>query len=143
VAGQLVPGQQVGLVAEGENGLDDNVHDGHTLSTELERQDLEGVGDEQTGETNIVEDAEEPDEGDLRVAGSHVRLARVLVDGTNDGPDEERGAHASGGDQEQGATAEVVDGHGSTDGHDQVEDGLASGELINCVSKKSPKRRGT
>lgn len=97
VVGQVVPGEHVGLVTQGKNGLDGEVHDHHTLGTELEGEDLEGVGDQQTGETNVVEDAEDPDKDNLRVARAAVGLAGIFIDGTGDGPAHEGADHACDG----------------------------------------------
>ena len=57
------------------------------------RQDLEGVGDEQTWEANRVEDAKDPDEdylGDTK----RFRLAMILVLSGHNGPEHEGGNHA-------------------------------------------------
>lgn len=108
----------------------------------MEGQDLEGVGDEKTRETDGVEDTKDPDKGDLGVSGAgvgahdtlgvavrHLDLdLRVLVDGTGDGPAGEGQDHAAGRDEEEGPTAELVDGEGGADGGRQIEDGAAGGE---------------
>jgi hypothetical protein len=60
-----VDGDGVGLGREGEDGLNGDVHDHHTLGAKMERQDFEGIGDEQTRETDGIEDTENPDEDDL------------------------------------------------------------------------------
>ena len=62
---QVVNRERVCLSREGENGLNRNVHDHHTLGTQLERQDFEGIGDKKTRETNGVEDAKDPDKDNL------------------------------------------------------------------------------
>lgn len=129
VVRQVDPCQLVRLVAQGEDGLDGDVHDHHALGTEVEGQDLEGVGDEQTGEANIVEATEEPDEDELGIAGADVGAARVLVHGTADGPAHEGEAHATGRDQEQGSTTESVHVQSRGDGDDEIVDGLAGAEL--------------
>jgi hypothetical protein len=49
---QVVDGKRVGLGGEGKDGLHGDVHDHDTLGTEVEGQDFEGIGDEQTRETN-------------------------------------------------------------------------------------------
>ncbi|KAI6757422.1 hypothetical protein HG531_003247 [Fusarium graminearum] len=79
VVGEVVPGKLVGLVSNGEDGLDGDVHDHHTLGTEMEGKDLKGVGDEETRETNVVEDTEDPDSGDLSIASAFVRQASGSV----------------------------------------------------------------
>ena len=125
MVGQTLPGEQVGLVADGEDGLNDDVHDHHALGTQLEGEDLEGVGDKQTREANIVEDSEEPDEGQLGNAGGVVGAVRVLVAGTDDCPDDKRQAHATGRDEEQRPTSVLVNRQGGPDGHAQIQNRLA------------------
>lgn len=93
VMGEIVPRQDVGLVADGEDGLDRDVHDHHALGAELERQDFERVGDQEPGEADVVEDAEQPDEDQLRVPGTRVAAVRVLVHGPRDGPADKGGNH--------------------------------------------------
>ncbi len=90
------------ILSESEDGLDGDVHDHHTLGTEVEGEHLEGVGDQEAGVADIVEDTEDPDEDELGVAGAGVGLTRVLVDGTGDGPADEGSNHTEGGGQEQG-----------------------------------------
>lgn len=63
--GQVVNRQRVGLSRQGENGLNGNVHDHHTLGAQAERQDFEGIGDKETRETNGIEDTKDPDKDNL------------------------------------------------------------------------------
>jgi len=63
VVREVVPGQEVGLGAQGQHGLHRQVHDHHTLGAQLVGQDLEGIGDEQARETDVVEDTEELERG--------------------------------------------------------------------------------
>ena len=92
VSRQVVPGERVGLGADGQGGLDGDVHDHDTLGTEMEGQDLKGIGDKETRETNVVEDTENPDEDDLAdtVAGLS---AGLVVHSGHDGPDSEGKNH--------------------------------------------------
>jgi hypothetical protein len=48
VLGEILPGDGVGLTADGQDSLDGDVHDHETLGTESVRQDLERVGYEKT-----------------------------------------------------------------------------------------------
>ncbi len=75
----------------------------------MERQDLEGVGDQQAREAKVVDDAKDPDEDKLRVAGLDVELVGVLVDGARNGPSYKGRNRAHHGDKEQRATAKAVD----------------------------------
>lgn len=132
------------LLAESEDGLDSDVHDHHALGTEMEGKNFEGIGDKQTGETNIVEDAKEPNKGNLCVSGASIRVPNtavglirgrggwdlgVFVDGTSDGPKNECAHHTSHGGQEEGTTANLVDKKGSTNGETKINDSFAGGEL--------------
>lgn len=74
-----------------------DVHDHHALGAEMEGQDLEGVGDQETGKADVVEAAKEPDEDELRVAGAGVLEVGVLVHGTSYGPADEAADHAFAG----------------------------------------------
>lgn len=96
--GQAIPGNLVSLVAKGQDGLDGDVHDHHALGAEVEGQNLEGVGDEEAGEADVVGDAEEPDEDELGPAGGGVLHVGVLVHGAADGPAGEGDDHARDGD---------------------------------------------
>lgn len=110
----------------------------------MEGKNLESVADEQTRETNGVEDTENPNEGELGIAGAvvggHETVGEVvigldldlgvLVDGTTDGPAGEGQNHTARGEEEQGATANLVDKKSSGDGDGEIENGLASGELL-------------
>lgn len=124
--------------------MDGDVHDHHTLGTEMEGKNFESIGDEQTRETNVVEDAEEPNKGNLRVSGTGIGVhhptlwlgrsrrswdLRVFVDGTSDGPKNERTHHTGDGSQEEGTAAHLVDKKSSTDGETEIDNRLASGEL--------------
>lgn len=134
----------VDVLSNSKNSLYGNVHDGHTLGTEMEGQNLKRVGDKEAGETNVVEDAEEPDKDDLGVTGGCVSVfgsaagrvgswgrwdTRVLVDGTNDSPADEGDDHAGNGCEEEWATTDFVDGEGGADGDDEIENGFAGGQL--------------
>ena len=95
-AGQVVDGFRVGLGGEGEDGLDSDIHDHDTLGAQVERQDFQCVGDEQTRETNGVEDTEDPDEGDLSdTVGGRTALntARVFELAGKGSPDSEGENH--------------------------------------------------
>ena len=125
---EVVPGQGIGLGAEGEGGLDSDVHDHDALGAEMEGQNLEGVGDEQTREANVVEDAEDPDEEDLRDAEA-VGVVVAVVHGGHDGPEREGDDHARDGSQEERAATNLVDEEGGVDGARKIENGLAGRDL--------------
>jgi len=59
VVRQVLPGQQVSLGAQGQDGLHRDVHDHHALGAQVEGEDLERVGDQQAREADAVEDTED------------------------------------------------------------------------------------
>lgn len=145
VVGHVVPCNLVGLVTNGEDGLDRDIHDHHALSTEMEGKDLKGVSDEQARPTDIVEDTENPDSSDLSKASALVGVCdttirhilggwscvlRVLIDTTGDGPEYETENHTSDGEKEERTTSDLINGKSSTNGDGQIENGLSSRELV-------------
>lgn len=119
-----VHGDRVDLVVHNERDVDGDVHDHHTLGAELEGQDLDGVGDEQTGPGEGVADTVEPEEDDDGDAGALVCGLAVL--GAGDGGGHEAQKHTSGGGKEERATTDAVTQHGAGDGDDQGEDLVAT-----------------
>lgn len=92
----------------------------------MEGEDLKSVGDQETRETNAVEGTKDPDEDDLCVTSAGVGLARVLVDGSGDGPASKRADHTEHGNEEQRATSKPVNVQGGGDGDNQIKDGLSA-----------------
>jgi hypothetical protein len=125
---QVVDGKRVGLGREGEDGLDSDVHDHDTLGTQVVGEDFEGIRDQETGETNGVEDAEDPDEDDLADTVTLLFAAGFVL--TSQGsPDGEGDNHTSHGGEEERASSEFVDSERSGDGDNQAEGGVAKLEL--------------
>lgn|SRR5687767_9367176 len=94
VVGKVLEGDGVGLVADGESDLDEEVHDHQTTSTESVWGDFKSVGDDQTGPGDGVTDVEEPDEGDLGVSETlDLCLAGGFEAGSNDCPGQEEQQH--------------------------------------------------
>jgi hypothetical protein len=87
-----VDGDGVGLGREGEDSLDGDVHDHDTLGTEMERQDLQSIGDKETRETDGVEDTEDPDKDNLADTEAFL-LAIFFVHSCKGSPDGERYNH--------------------------------------------------
>ena len=119
-----VHGDRVDLVVHDEGDVDGDVHDHHALGAELERQDLDGVGDEQTGPGEGVAHTVEPEEDDDGDAGALVRGLAVLRAG--DGRGHEAQEHTSGGGEEERAATDAVTQHGARNGDDQGEDLVAT-----------------
>lgn len=116
------------ILSNGKDGLNGDVHDHHALSAEMEGQNLKGVGDKQTRETDVVEDTEHPDEDELSVSAARVGPVGVFVDGTGDGPANEGANHTKDRGEEERATTETVNAQGCGDGDYEIENGLAGGE---------------
>ena len=91
--GQVVDRERVCLGRKGEDGLNRDVHDHHTLGAEVERQDFEGIGNKQPRETNGVEDTKDPDKDNLRNTKAF-RLVMAFVFAGHGSPDCERNNHA-------------------------------------------------
>jgi hypothetical protein len=62
------PGDGVGVVSENQCSLNSQVHDHESLCSQLVWENLERVGDEETGPGERVEYTEQPDEGNLRIS---------------------------------------------------------------------------
>jgi hypothetical protein len=126
VAGEVLESQGVGIGVECESALNGQVHDHKTLGTQLVRQDLNGVADEQTGPGERVEDLEEPDEEDHGVAGAGGVV--LVVETRGEGPEDEGAEHTASGSKEEGATADLVDEHSHGERDDERHASLASAE---------------
>jgi hypothetical protein len=125
--GQVVDGKRIGLGRESENGLHGDIHDHHTLGAEVERQNLESVGDEKTRETDGVEDTENPDKDNLADTIAFRAIMSLIFAGQGS-PDGEGNNHANDSGQEEWATSNFVDEERSGNGHDQAEGSVAEGE---------------
>lgn len=120
-------GNGVGVVVQTQGSLDADVENHETLGAQLVGQDLDGVADEEARPGQRVHDVEDPDEDDHGVAGTlHLVL---LVEGRSQGPEDEGDEHATGGEEEGSATAELIDKHGHGDGDDEGQRCGAGAEL--------------
>jgi hypothetical protein len=82
---RAVHGDRVDLVVDDERDVDGDVHDHHALGAELERQNLDGVCDEETRPGESVADSVEPEEDDDGDAGAGVAGLAVLRAGDGGG----------------------------------------------------------
>jgi hypothetical protein len=119
-----VYGDRVDVVVDDEGNVDGDVHDHHALGTQLEGQDLDGVGDKETGPGEGVADTVEPEEDDD--ADSGAGLAGLAVLCTADGSGHETQKHTASGREEERATTDAVTEQGAGDGDDQGEDLVAA-----------------
>lgn len=126
MAFKVIKGNRVGVGVEGQGALDPDVHDHETLGTELVRQDLNGVADEQARPGEGVKDAENPDEEDHGVVCARGLL--LVVETRGQGPEDEGAEHTRRRGKEHGAAADLVDKHGHGDGNDEGETHLAGRE---------------
>lgn len=104
----------------------------------MEREDLECVRHQETGESNVVEDPERPDADELRVPAHHIRHVRVLVDGAQGGPASKGDEHATRRDQEQRPAPEAVHVQRRGDRDGEVQDCLARGHGQLLVLARDP-----
>ena len=110
----------VDVLVDSQSDLDEQVHNHETLGTDLEGQDLNGVGDEQTGPGKRVGNREDPDHSNDGLTSS-LALLSFLLRGANC-PDDEGKAHgSSSGDEERAATDPVTE-ESAGDGDDERED---------------------
>jgi hypothetical protein len=116
----------------------------------MEWQDLESIGNKKARETNVVENTEEPDEDQLGISGASVLATRVFIDGTDNGPADERTNHAENCSQKQRSATDLVDSQGSGDGDRKIENRLTSADLFrvsicypNAYSKNLPQASGS
>lgn len=116
-----VEGDGVGVLIEDDGTHDGEVHDSETLGTNEERQDLDGVGDEEGRVGDGVETVEDEDEGEEGT--SCTDGLGIFVSGGHGGNDGVRDEHAGGGDDPEWATAGTFNVHRGGDGNDEVVDG--------------------
>jgi len=119
-----VHGDGVDLVVHDEGDVDGDVHDHHALGAELEGQDLDRVGDEETGPGEGVAHTVHPEEDDDGDAGALVLGLAVL--GAGDSGGHEAQEHTSGGGEEERAATDAITQHGAGDGDDQRENLVAT-----------------
>lgn len=130
------------LLSDCENGLNRNIHNCHTLGTEVKWQHLKSIGDEETRETNVVKDAKEPNKSDLGISRRRVgeyNLSircysfRRFVDGTNNSPHGKRTNHTCNGSQKERSSSNLVNHESGSDSNGEVHYCLSSGELFDST----------
>jgi len=100
----------VDVLVEDQSDLDEQVHQHETLSTNVERQDLDGVGDQKTGPGEVIGGGVNEDHGNDGLSGSWVPGDSEL--GRTNRPDSEGDKHTSSGGKEERTTAKLVDSEG-------------------------------
>lgn len=96
----------VDILVDGQSNLDEEVHDHETLGANLEGQNLNGVGDEQTRPCKSVTGGEDPDHGNDSLTSGLAAVCLLL--GRANSPNNEGNAHGrSGGDEKRAATDAV------------------------------------
>lgn len=116
-----IEGDGVGVLVEDDSTHDGEVHDSETLGTDEEGQDLDGVGDEEWSVGDSVETVEDEDEREEGTTSSSV--GSLLVSSGHSSNNSVGDKHTTGGNDEEWATTNPLDGHGSGDGNDEVVDG--------------------
>lgn len=114
-------GDGVGVLIEDDGTHDGEIHDGETLCTDEERQDLDGVRDEERSIGDGVETVEDEDESEERASCSDV--LGIFVGSGHGGNDGIGYQHTSGGDDEERTTTGTFNVHRSGNGNDKVVDG--------------------
>ena len=111
---------RVDIRVEEQRNVQHGEHVAHTLGAEGVGQNLDCVADEETGPGQVVEGVVEEDhEDDGAAVGLDVPSIEAL--GEN-GPDYKGHAHATGGDEEERATSELVDEEAHGDGGERIPD---------------------
>jgi hypothetical protein len=118
---EVVEAQGVNVLVDSQSDLDEQVHDHQTLGTNLERQNLDSVGDEQTRPSQRISDGEDPDHGNDGLTSS-LALGSLLLR-RSDSPDDEGNAHGCGGRDEEWATTNAINEQSAGDGDDERQDG--------------------
>lgn len=90
------------------------------LSTKFVWENLDGVTDQETRPSTVVEDVVDEDESNLSPSSSSDSMLGEL--GSADGPDAERSAHTGGGEEEKRATTELVNEETHGDSSEEVDD---------------------
>jgi hypothetical protein len=98
--------QRIDVLVDGKRNLDEEVHDHETLGTDLEGQDLDGVGNEESRPGKSVSDRKDPDHGNDTPTGGHTTMLLLL--GRADSPDDEAHTHGGGGGDEKRSAAHAV-----------------------------------
>jgi len=111
----------VGVLVEDDGTHDGKVHDRETLGTDEVWQDFDGVGDEEGSIGDGVETVEDEDECEEGTTSSC--SGSLFKRGGHGGNDGIRDKHTSGRDDEERATASLLDGHRGGDSDDKVVDG--------------------
>lgn len=110
----------VDILVEDQCDLDTQVHQHETLSTDVVRQNLDGVGNQKTGPGKVVGSVVDEDHSNDGTAGSG-RLVKCVLRRA-DCPNDEGDQHTRGGGQEKRATTELVDREGEADGNAPIPD---------------------
>jgi hypothetical protein len=113
--------KRVDVLVDGESNLDEEVHDHETLGANLEGQDLDGVGYEETRPCKSVGDREDPDHGNDTTTSGHATVHLFLR--RADGPNDEAHAHGCGGGDEKRSASHAVTEKRARNGNDEGKNG--------------------
>jgi len=123
----------VDVVVEEESQVDEHEHDGHTTSTDLEWENLDGVTDKETGPSQVVTGIVEEDESDDGVTGSLGAVVGSVLGG--DCPWNEHDEHTTSGGQEERTTTGTIDSesHRGSDKHVPDVENTVDDKLGVCI----------
>ena len=96
---QMRESVRIDVLVDSQGNLDEKIHNHETLGTNLEWQDFDSVGDEQTRPSKSVGDGEDPDHSDDGLACSLAVLGLLL--GRANRPDDEGNTHRGGSSNEK------------------------------------------
>jgi hypothetical protein len=120
---QLPVGHQVGeservdVLVDGQSDLDEKVHDHETFGTNLEGQDFDSVGDEETRPSERIGNGEDPDHGnDTLTSGL---AAMLLLLGRANSPDNEADTHGCCGRDKERAATDAISEQSARNGNDK------------------------
>jgi len=124
--------RQDNILSKRQHSLHGDIHNHHALGSEMERQNLQPIRNQQARESDVVKDSKDPDKHQLRIPRRDIRLIRVLVNRTRGSPARKRNHHARRRDQEHRPSSKPIDVQRSRRRDDQVENRLARahGQLL-------------
>jgi len=113
----VLDGNWVDVVVEEQSAVDEEEHDGETLGTNLERKNLDGVTDQETGPSQVVAGIVQVNHSNDSTTSSNASFGLTLL--RADCPCNEADQHTTGGKKEKWATSKAIDheSHGTSDNH--------------------------
>jgi hypothetical protein len=121
VGHEMTEPEGVDVLVDGESNLDEEVHDHETLGTNLEGQDLDSIGNEETRPCKSIGNREDPDHGNDTTTSGHAAMHLLLR--RADSPNDEAHAHGCGGGDEKRSASHAVTEERARNGDDERKNG--------------------